>query len=237
MKLMPKNWSDFQHYKDRAPPWIKLHKGLLDDSAFQRLPTASRALAPMLWLLASEQKDGSFDADHVELAFRLRQTEKEIKDALTPLISKGFFLLVQDASSQIAQCNPDAMPETEKRQRTERETEKSASAQSAYADLVIDVDQQVINDWKKLRAAKKSPITRLVIEGLIREAGLAGYTLEQAMREGVERGWTSFKAAWVVDKGGGYAQATANKQQALEDRADETLKQYLATKELNNVVN
>jgi uncharacterized protein YdaU (DUF1376 family) len=112
---------------------------------------------------------------------------------------------------------------------------KSAGA-SAYADLVSQVDPEILTDWKKLRAAKKSPVTRLVLEGMCREAGLAGYTLEQAMREGVERGWTSFKASWVIDKGGGRGVAQPNKQQALEDRADETLRQYLADKELKNNV-
>jgi hypothetical protein len=28
--LRVKNWSEFQHYKDRNPPWIKLHRTLLD---------------------------------------------------------------------------------------------------------------------------------------------------------------------------------------------------------------
>jgi hypothetical protein len=32
--LTPKNWKSFQHYKDRAPAWIKLHKALLDDYNF-----------------------------------------------------------------------------------------------------------------------------------------------------------------------------------------------------------
>ena len=44
--MKPKNWSHFQHYKDRCPPWIKLHKELLNDRAFMTLPTASKALAP-----------------------------------------------------------------------------------------------------------------------------------------------------------------------------------------------
>jgi GT2 family glycosyltransferase len=55
MKLKPKKWSEFQHYKNRSPSWIKLHAKLLDDVAFQRLPRASQALAPMLWLIAREQ--------------------------------------------------------------------------------------------------------------------------------------------------------------------------------------
>jgi len=113
MFLIPKNWTSFQHYKDRAPPWIKLHKGLLDDSAFQRLPVASRALAPMLWLLASEEKDGAFCGDAAELAFRLRQSEKEITSALKPLIDNGFFILMRDASKPLANCVQLAVPETE----------------------------------------------------------------------------------------------------------------------------
>ena len=158
MRLIPKNWGDFQHYKDRAPPWIKLHKGLLDDSAFQRLPTASRALAPMLWLLASEQKDGSFDADHAELAFRLRQTEKEIKDALTPLISKGFFILVQDASKPIAQCKPDAMPETEERQRTETEGEAEKNTAIAVETFPHGLDIQAWQSWLSYRKGIGKPL-------------------------------------------------------------------------------
>ena len=64
MKLIPKNWVDHQHYKDRNPPWIKLHRKLLNDRAFMCLPLASKALAPLLWLLAAETKDGAFDASY-----------------------------------------------------------------------------------------------------------------------------------------------------------------------------
>jgi hypothetical protein len=60
MKMRVKNWESFQHYKDRSPPWIKFHKSLLDDFDYQRLQLASKALAPMLWLIASEQMDGTF---------------------------------------------------------------------------------------------------------------------------------------------------------------------------------
>jgi hypothetical protein len=26
-----KNWAQFQHFKDRKPPWVKLYRDLLDD--------------------------------------------------------------------------------------------------------------------------------------------------------------------------------------------------------------
>ena len=105
MVLQPKNWADFQHYKNRAPPWIKLQKTLLDDYDFHCLPVASRALAPLLWLIASESMDGSFDATAEKIGFRLRQPAKDIAAAIKPLIDKGFFLVVQHASSVLADCS------------------------------------------------------------------------------------------------------------------------------------
>ena len=117
MKLIPKNWVNFQHYKLRSPPWIKLHRNLLDDMQYQRLPIASKALAPMLWLLASESIDGAITKGIDEIAFRLRMTEKDVAIALKPLIDNGFFI---DASDMLSSCYQDATPETE----TEIKTEK-----------------------------------------------------------------------------------------------------------------
>lgn len=120
MRLVPKNWAQFQHYKDRCPPWIKLHRDILNDRAYMLLPTASKALAPLLWLLASESKSeqGDFDASTEELEFRLRMTAKEIDVGLRALIDKGFFIV---ASGVLAERKRPAIPETEE-SREERET-------------------------------------------------------------------------------------------------------------------
>jgi len=91
MILTPKNWHSFQHYKDRNPTWIKLHKSLLDDCDFQCLPVASKALAPMLWLLASERMDGAISLSNEALVFRLRMDLPKILEAIQPLVSSGFF--------------------------------------------------------------------------------------------------------------------------------------------------
>ncbi len=130
MLLKPKNWEKFQHYKDRCPPWIKLHRDLLNDRAFMLLPTASKAIAPLFWLLASESKhkDGTFDASDDELEFRLRFPVKELQIGRKSLIDKGFFL---DASSVLADASnlhTNAIPETERE--VEREVEKEAYSSS-----------------------------------------------------------------------------------------------------------
>jgi hypothetical protein len=120
--MKPKNWETMQHYKHRNPPWIKLHKSLLDNYEFHCLQDASKALAMYLWLLASESDDGNICPDIVKLAYRLRSDEKKIKKSLDELISKGFFI---DDSNMLATCKQYAITETEK-SRVEKETESSS---------------------------------------------------------------------------------------------------------------
>jgi hypothetical protein len=128
-----KNWAEFQHYKDRSPPWIKLHRALLDDFDFQCLPVASRALAPMLWLLAAEHSAGLVCIEPERIAFRLRMTPKEAAQAVTPLIEKGFLIT---ASDLLADCKQPAIPETE----IETETEKAIESAKADSHASADAD-------------------------------------------------------------------------------------------------
>ena len=196
MRLVPKNWETFQHYKDRCPPWIKLHRDLLNDRAFMRLPTASKALAPMLWLLASESKDGEFDGSIEELEFRLRMPEHELSVGLKALIESGFFLV---ASGSLSDCLRTAIPETE----TEREAETEAKAEQrkrARAPAVAcptDVDQQVWTDWCQLRKAKRAPVTSTVVDGARKEAAKAGLTLAEFLAIWCRRGSQGLEAAWL----------------------------------------
>lgn len=123
-RLTVKNWGEFQHYKDRRPPWIKLYRNLLDDQDFMCLPIASKALAPCLWLLASESESGEIDGDVKKLAWRLRMTEKEVRDGLKPLIDNGFFIV---ASNVLADSLRDAIPDTERETEAEKKVDVSAS--------------------------------------------------------------------------------------------------------------
>ena len=191
MLLQPKNWAVFQHYKDRCPPWIKLHRDLLNDRSYMRLPIASKALAPMLWLLASESKDGVFDGSLDELVFRLHITPKEYQDGVKPLIDNDFFILV---SGVLAERKQVAIPETEGE--TETETKKKATIVAPPEG----VSDSVWQEFKSLRKAKKAPITQRAIDALTNEANKAGWTLEKALEECIVRGWQAFKSDWVATK-------------------------------------
>jgi len=188
MLLQPKNWAVFQHYKDRCPPWIKLHRDLLNDRSYMRLPIASKALAPMLWLLASESKDGVFDGSLDELVFRLHITKKEYQDGIKPLIDNDFFILV---SGVLAERKQDAIPETEGER--EGETEKET-------DTPEGVSIEVWDSFVKQRKARKAQITERVMKSIREQAKIAGWTLDNALNEIVVRNWQTFKSDWVAVK-------------------------------------
>lgn len=104
-----KNWSKFQHFKDRKPPWVKLHRDLLDDMEWHLLePKASKVLIG-LWIIAAEY-DGNLP-DNKTLAFRLRLSENEIKEAVSKL---GHWLIHDDISMISKGYQDDTIePETE----------------------------------------------------------------------------------------------------------------------------
>lgn len=125
-----KGWARFQHYKGRRPPWIKLYRELLDDFEYLTLDLASMALAPCLWLLASESDDGTFSDDPSKLMFRLRRSQDEIIAGLRGLERSGFVTHEgEHASALLASCLQETPLETEERRvETEREGEESVDA-------------------------------------------------------------------------------------------------------------
>lgn len=192
MLLQPKNWAVFQHYKDRCPPWIKLHRDLLNDRVFMCLPLASKALAPLLWLLASESKDGTFDGSLDELVFRLHITPKEYEDGIKPLIHKGFFVV---ASGVLADSYQVAIPETEGE--TETETKREAKKNATKVACPPDVGLQEWEDWLALRKAKKAPVTETVLKSARKEAEKAGITLNAFLTIWCARGSQGLQADWL----------------------------------------
>lgn len=65
-------------------------------------------------------------------------------------------------------------------------------------DFLFDVTEQTKSDFKKLRTAKRAPITERAISAIRKEAEKAGIDLETALIECCARGWTGFKAEWYA---------------------------------------
>jgi hypothetical protein len=122
-----KNWHQFQHFKDRKPPWIKLYRDLLDDVEWHELDAEAAKVLVMLWLIASEY-DGALP-DERALAFRLRMKESQVKSTLCKLSH----WLDQDDISAISERYQDDAPETETEREVEKEKEKKQSRSAPLA--------------------------------------------------------------------------------------------------------
>jgi hypothetical protein len=138
--LRVKNWEQFQHYKDRNPPWIKLHRDLLRDYEFQCLQDASKLQLMLIWLLAS-QLDNKIPADENFLKNQLGiKGNLDLKE----LIDKGYLV---DDSNALADCKQSAMLETETETETEAEAEKKAKV--SLDDLSISHIQPWLDKKRK----------------------------------------------------------------------------------------
>lgn len=114
-----KNWSKFQHFKDRRPPWVKLYRDLLDDMEWHELDPLSSKVLITLWLLASEDDTQQGNLPCMKtLAWRLRMPEKQVSEC----INKLSHWLEQDDINVISSRYQHDAPETE----TETETNRGA---------------------------------------------------------------------------------------------------------------
>jgi hypothetical protein len=109
--LKVRNWEQFQHYKDRNPPWIKLHFALLSSEDWVSLDDASRVLAIACMLVAS-RNNGCVPNNP---AYMRRVAYLNTNPDFRPLISCGFLEKpLADASTTQALASTlqaDARPE------------------------------------------------------------------------------------------------------------------------------
>jgi len=138
MKISIRNWDRFQHYQNRRPPWIKIHRELLDNRQWSECsPDASKLLVEM-WLIASEDEHGVINKDIVDLAFRLRRDRAEMETALQELVAQRFITLDGGSDSEVlADSLQGAVPERETEGEKETETkQRKAPAYSAEFEVV-----------------------------------------------------------------------------------------------------
>ncbi len=123
MRYKIKGWAKYQHYKDRSPPWIKLHSSLLTSETWVMSDDASKVLMIASMILASrdEANDGSFNGDP---EFVRRVAYLTTPPNFNALIKCGFIECASgslaDASALLASCN------TEKRREEKRNTSASS---------------------------------------------------------------------------------------------------------------
>jgi len=135
-----KNWSRFQHFKDRRPPWVKLYRDLLDDlDWFELDPLASKCLINF-WLIASEY-DGCLPSVDI-LSFRLRLKKQEV----TKILNSLSHWLEQVDIKVISEGYQSDRPERER----ETETEKEKEAEVVELKIPPCPHQQIISIYHEV---------------------------------------------------------------------------------------
>jgi len=125
------NWADYQHYRDRAPVWIKLYRTIITSEMWVSCDDASRVLAVACLVIAAEN-DGCVPANP---DFIMRRAFLNQKPDFRPLVDSGFLI---DASDLLAGCYQDAS--LEKRREEKRREEKNSCAFSKR-ECDADFDQ------------------------------------------------------------------------------------------------
>jgi hypothetical protein len=133
-----RKWEDFQHYKQRNPPWIRLHRTLLRDHKFNKLTETEQWMLVRVWLLASET------ANH--MAYDERWVRRAINSSrkvpLEKFVSMGFLEETCEllASSLLAGRGQHAEPEAEGSDSSD-DSEQNRSTDSAQGEIEERVDR------------------------------------------------------------------------------------------------
>lgn len=147
------NWERFQHYKDRNPPWIKLHYELMSSMDWVTLADASRVLAVACMLIAS-RNDGCVpdDPDYIKRVAYLNKTPD-----FKPLVSCGFLTDYDRTLADASTMQADACSESE------AETDSYLGAKAKKDDsVVIEATEAMVKEWNDAYGASRGRTNSLV---------------------------------------------------------------------------
>jgi hypothetical protein len=91
-------WNQYQHYKDRCPPWVKLHKSLITSRTWVCMDDASRVLAIACMVLAADTDNQiPDDPEYLKRVAYLNSTP-----IFDPLVKIGFLEFVEEKAKTLA---------------------------------------------------------------------------------------------------------------------------------------
>lgn len=154
-------WRSFQHYSDRNPPWVKLHRSWLSKYSFTRLSDAARSHIMLLWIVAS-QNDNLLPNDPIWLQGAiLGRTPINVEELIAPdpLDEErwGGFLRVVDADRNLLATRyqsastvlaPDDRPEEKRKEEKKAAADNCASAFCLRFNVAWDLKRDT-GEWLK----------------------------------------------------------------------------------------
>lgn len=109
---------------------------------------------------------------------------------------------VEKTATNVDESSTDVQPTNNQEPITNTPTDVGVARKRATAARPDDVAEPVWQDFQRLRAQKRSPLTDTALAGLRREAAKAGIGLGDALAFCCEQGWQGFNAGWYADRTG-----------------------------------
>lgn len=205
-----KNWSKFQHFKDRRPPWVKLYRDILDDIEWHELDPLSAKILVMLWLIASEDL-GSLP-DIKTIAFRLRISEKQVSESISRLSHWLDHSDIDLISEQYQDDRLEKEKETEIEIYKEKEKEKKT-----HRGTRLPADSVLSDEWSLFCRQERPDLTPAEVFLEFKD-----YWVAQPGQKGVKTDWDATWRNWVrrqnAKKKGSVWDENERRKQELADR-------------------
>lgn len=194
-----KNYEQFQHYKDRSPPWIKFYNSVLDDYAFTRLQDASRSHLLSIWLLAS-RTGNRIPYDPIWVGQAIKASGPVDLDVLA---EAGFIAVEPIATQAVAKRKRSASKTLDQRERESRERveqRRGEEKDSAPVGAVMVLSE--FEDWWQCYPVKIAKGGALKAYNRVRKAGvtqqeLISGALRYANDPNRKADYTKHPATWL----------------------------------------
>jgi hypothetical protein len=211
--------------------WFRLHHEFATDAKVQSMTEAMQRRLLMLMCMRCSNVLATLHDEEIAVALRISDAELAETKALfirKRFINEDWELrqwdkrqYVSDSSTERSRkhreekkkavqqvCNvaatpPDTDTETDTEPNKKEKIPAPRVPSLGQTELeTLGVQTQTAQEFLAIRKRKRAPLTELAMRGIRREADTAGWTLENALKKCVERGWQSFDASWVQEKPG-----------------------------------
>ena len=177
---------------------------LLLDSCYdrERFPTRDEAID---WTWASSQEeiaavefvlskffslqDGVYVQDRVADELFAYQAKAEKNKQIASERESNRRKNKTERAQNVHETSPNQEPET-----------KRKNTKVFSIEVMLEIGPELAMEFIRHRKAVKAPLSAIAWEQFVKEAGKAGWPVEDAVRECIGRGWRSFKAEWVASK-------------------------------------
>lgn len=195
-------WAEFQHYKDRSPPWIKLHRSLLTSETWVSASTNGKVLAVACMMLAAD----TGNKIPASPRYIQRAAYLDFVPDFSELVALGFLAPIdfveetQETLADASKLQADARPEERREEREEEKKEEHPSPPTVVRPPQKSRGEFLPQDWKPGTEGQRMAIAELGSrEAALRELEkFRNYWFAKSGADGRKRDWEATWRNWIM---------------------------------------